>query len=88
MGKIHLPGGKKGERLLKRMLKPVKRGEIASELGVSEAWVQQIERRLDKLENAAKGEDSRDDKIWKWVQEQWRKEGWDATEDNIGDKPK
>lgn len=84
MGKIYLPGGKKGDRLLKRMQKPVKDREISSELGVTEAWVQEMEQRVKRLENARKGEDSRLDKIWKWMQEVLRREKWDATENNDG----
>lgn len=82
---MRLPGGKKGERQLKGLLRKVQKREVSSELSTSEAWMQNIERRLKKLENAAKGEDSRVDRLWKWMQEEQRRENWDATENNNAD---
>ena len=83
--KIHLPGGKKGERQLQRLLKPIQNRQISSELNVTEAWVAKVDRRLQKLENADTGRDRRLNKMWRWAQEKWRKEGWnDDPEDNAG----
>lgn len=87
MGKVHLPGGKKGERQLKRLLQPIKNKKIASDLDVTESWVKKMERRVAKLENADTGRDKRLNKMWEWVQRQWRKEGYtdDESEDNNRD---
>jgi len=82
LGKIHLPEGKKGERELKRMLKPVRDRKISSELEVTEAWVSKVDRRLAKLENADNGRDSRLNKLWKWMQEVQRRQGNATKTDN------
>lgn len=71
---MRLPGGKAGERELKRIQKKVQTRQTSSELGVTEAWVKKMEKDVAALKNAAKGEDSRVDKLWKWMQEERRRE--------------
>lgn len=72
---MYLPDTKKGRRQLAGIEKKVRIHQISDELGVTEAWVKKVDRRLTTLEKAKKGEDNRLDLMWQWVQDQWRKEG-------------
>ena len=74
--KIHMT-----EKELKRVQKKVQTRQIAAELDVTEAWVKKVEREIASLKKIIKAQNGRYDKIWKWVQEQQRKEGWEDNGD-------
>lgn len=81
MAQIHLTEGQ-----LKGLKKKVQAREVAKELGVKESWVKKMEREIASLKKALKALDGQYEKMWPWFQEQQRKEGWDASEDNDGDR--
>ena len=72
---IYFEDTKKGRRELARIQKKVNVRQISEDLNVTEAWVKKVDKRLSSLENASKGEDKRLDKIWKWANEVWHREG-------------
>lgn len=73
--KIHMT-----EKELKRVQKKVQTRQIAAELDVTEAWVKKVEREIASLKNADTGQNRRFNKMWRWANEVWRREGWTDTE--------
>ena len=74
MGKVRIPGGKKGERMVRQFQRPAQNRQLA-EMDIPAEIFWKLVKRVEKLEKANKAPDARLDKLWKWEQERRRREG-------------
>lgn len=68
-GKLRLPGGAKGERAAKRLLKNQERARIDAdmpEIPNASKVIEKLEKRIKKLEDELRMREAQWNKLWEW----------------------
>lgn len=67
--KLRLPGGAKGERAVKRLLKNQERVQIDTDLPEipnASKVIEKLEKRIEKVEDELKMREAQWNKLWEW----------------------